>query len=51
MSPNCERCAFRRLLAWRFDLHVWREDCPYFETAQCAEKGEDHHEQLSQADL
>ena len=35
MDCNCKWCTYRILLAKRFDIHVWKEDCDRYETDYC----------------
>ena len=37
MDCNCKECPYRILLAKKFDIHVWKEDCDRYET-DCCEK-------------
>lgn len=30
MEHPCQNCEARKMLAKRFDIHVFGEDCPYF---------------------
>lgn len=33
--PDCQNCEYRKILAWMADCHVWREDCPLYQTDKC----------------
>lgn len=35
MDCNCKECPYMTLLAKKFDIHVWKEDCDRYETDYC----------------
>lgn len=34
-KPDCRSCEYRKALAMLADCHVWREDCPLYQTEMC----------------